>query len=177
MKAVVLHEYGGPDKLQWEDVDDPKPGDREVLVRLTASSVNPVDWKMRSGEVKERFPVEFPGILGRDITGIVRELGPRVTGFEPGDKVMALGLHAYAELVVIKASDLAKVPEGLDLSEAAGYAYGRAVDPTGNEDSLRTDGPGDWSRWRGGPVRCLDSEEGRSDGDRRGPPQAVERSR
>ncbi|MEO6802216.1 MAG: NADP-dependent oxidoreductase, partial [Granulicella sp.] len=60
-----------------------------------------------------------PGILGRDITGIVREIGPRVTGFEPGDKVMALGLHAYAELVVVKASDLAKVPEGLDLVEAA----------------------------------------------------------
>jgi NADPH:quinone reductase-like Zn-dependent oxidoreductase len=119
MKAVVLHEYGGPDKLLWEDMDDPKPGDREVLVRLTASSVNPVDWKMRSGEAKERYPVEFPGIIGRDITGIVREIGPRVTDFAPGDKVMALGVHAYAELVVVKASDLAKVPEGLGLAEAA----------------------------------------------------------
>jgi NADPH:quinone reductase-like Zn-dependent oxidoreductase len=119
MKAVVLHEYGGPDKLKWEDVDDPKPGEGEVLVRLAASSVNPVDYKMRSGEAKERFPVEFPGIIGRDVSGIVRELGPDVTGFEPGDKVMALGHHAYAELVVVKADELTKVPEGLDLVEAA----------------------------------------------------------
>jgi NADPH:quinone reductase-like Zn-dependent oxidoreductase len=119
MKAVVLHEYGGPDKLKWEDVDDPKPGEREVLVRLTATSVNPVDYKMRSGEAKERFPVEFPGIIGRDISGVIRELGPRVKGFAPGDRVMAFGNHAYAELVVVKADTLALVPDGLDPVEAA----------------------------------------------------------
>jgi NADPH:quinone reductase-like Zn-dependent oxidoreductase len=118
MKAVVLHEYGGPEKLKWEDVDDPKPGEGEVLVRLAASSVNPVDYKMRSGAAKERFPVEFPGIIGRDIAGIVREVGERVTDFKPGDKVMTFGDHAYAELVVVKAKTLAHVPEGLNLAEA-----------------------------------------------------------
>jgi len=118
MKAVVLHEYGGPDKLKWEDVDDPKVGEGEVLVRLAASSVNPVDYKMRSGAAKERFPVEFPGIIGRDVSGIVREVGPGVTGFEPGDKVMALANHAYAQLVVVKAEELAHVPEKVDLAEA-----------------------------------------------------------
>jgi len=118
MKAVVLHEYGGPDKLKWEDVDDPKVGEGEVLVRLAASSVNPVDYKMRSGAAKERFPVEFPGIIGRDVSGIVREVGPDVTGFEPGDKVMALANHTYAQLVLVKAEELAHVPEKMDLAEA-----------------------------------------------------------
>ena len=119
MKAVVLHEYGGPDKLKWEDRDDPVRGDGEVLVRVTAASINPVDWKMRSGEAKAMFPVEFPGVLGRDLSGIVRAVGPEVSGFEPGDRVFALSLHTYAELCVVKAAELAKVPEELDLVEAS----------------------------------------------------------
>ncbi|WP_348269836.1 NADP-dependent oxidoreductase [Edaphobacter paludis] len=119
MKAVVLHEYGGPEKLKYEDVDDPVAGDGEVLVRLSATSVNPVDYKMRSGVAKSHFPVTFPGILGRDIAGLVRALGPGVSGFAVGDKVMALGHSSYAELVVVKAQDVALVPEGLDLVEAA----------------------------------------------------------
>ena len=119
MWAVVLHEYGGPDKLKWEQVDDPKPGEGEVLVRTTASSVNPVDWKMRSGAAKERFPVEFPGILGRDVSGVVRELGSGVEGFEAGDRVMAFAKKTYAELVVVKAAELSHVPDDLDLVEAA----------------------------------------------------------
>lgn len=119
MKAIVLHEYGGPDKLQYEDFPDPVPGEGEVLVRMSATSINPIDWKMRSGEAKEHFPVEFPGILGRDVAGIVKALGPGVQGFEPGDKVIALASRSYAELVVVKASDLAKLPRGMDLVEAA----------------------------------------------------------
>ena len=119
MKAVVLHEYGGPDKLKYEDVEDPKPGEGEVLIRLSATSVNPVDYKMRSGEAKAMFPVDFPGILGRDVAGIIRELGPGVTGFEPGDRVMALARETYAELVVVKAAELTRIPDGLDLVEAA----------------------------------------------------------
>lgn len=119
MKAIVLHEYGGPEKLKYADMPDPVPGEGEVLVRLAATSVNPVDYKMRSGEAQERFPVQFPGILGRDVAGVVRELGPGVTGFSPGDKVIGFGSATYAELVVMKAADLAHLPEGLDLVEAA----------------------------------------------------------
>lgn len=119
MKAIVLHEYGGPEKLKYEDMPDPVPGEGEVLVRLSATSVNPVDYKMRSGEAQQRFPVQFPGILGRDVAGIVRELGPGVTGFSPGDKVIGFGSATYAELVVIKATDLAHLPANLDLVEAA----------------------------------------------------------
>jgi NADPH:quinone reductase-like Zn-dependent oxidoreductase len=119
MKAVVLWEYGGPGKLQYEDVEDPIAGEGEVLVRVTASSVNPIDFKLRSGVMKDVWPLELPTILGRDISGIVREVGARVKGFAPGDRVMALGNKAYAELAVVKATDLTHVPEKLDLVEAA----------------------------------------------------------
>lgn len=123
MKAVVLHEYGGPSKLKYEDFADPTPGSGEVLLRVEAVSLNPVDWKMRSGAAKERFPVSFPGILGRDVAGVIRELGPDVdsakSGFKVGDRVFALARATYAELCVVKASELAHVPEGLDITTAA----------------------------------------------------------
>lgn len=119
MKAVVLHEYGNPDKLKYEDVPDPVASEGQVLVRMTATSVNPIDYKMRSGAAKDRFPLEFPAILGRDVVGIVRELGPGVTQFKPGDKVMGMGSKTYAELTVVAAKDLALVPDKLDLVRAA----------------------------------------------------------
>jgi NADPH:quinone reductase-like Zn-dependent oxidoreductase len=119
MKAVVLHEYGGPGKLKYEDVPDPVAGEGEVLVRVAASSVNPIDFKLRSGAMKAYIPLELPAILGRDISGTVREVGKGVSGFKPGDKVMALGYKAYAELAVVAAKDLALVPEKLDLVKAA----------------------------------------------------------
>ena len=119
MKAVVLHEYGGPSNLKYEDVDDPVAGEGQVLVRVTASSVNPIDYKIRSGAMKEYMPLELPAILGWDISGIVREVGAGVTGFAAGDRVMALGNKAYAELAVVKAEELAHVPEKQDLVEAA----------------------------------------------------------
>lgn len=119
MKAVVLHEYGAPSKLKYEDFPDPAPGSGEVLIRVQAVSLNPVDWKMRSGAAKEHFPVTFPGILGRDVAGIVREIGPDVQGFKAGDRVFALALATYAELCVVKAGELALIPEGIDITTAA----------------------------------------------------------
>jgi len=119
MKAVVLHEYGPPSKLKYEDVLDPKPGRGEVLIAVRAASLNPIDWKMRSGVAKEHFPVTFPAILGRDLAGIVRELGEGVKNFAIGDRVFALAWGTYAELCVVKASELAKIPDGLDMTVAA----------------------------------------------------------
>jgi len=119
MKAVVLHEYGGPSKLKYEDVADPVAGNGEVLVRLASTSINPVDYKLRSGAYKEFMPLTFPAILGHDVSGLVRSVGPGVTRFTPGDKVMALASKTYAELAVVKAAELAHVPDGLDLVEAA----------------------------------------------------------
>jgi len=119
MKAVVIHEYGKPSVMRWEEFADPVPGPGEVLVRVGAASLNPVDWKMRSGAAAQHFPVQFPGILGRDVAGVIRELGPDVEGFELGDRVFALAWGTYAQLCVVKASELAKIPEGLDMTTAA----------------------------------------------------------
>ncbi len=118
MKAAVLHEYGSSSKLKYEDFADPQPGPGEVRVRVLAVSVNPVDWKMRSGEAKERFPVEFPGILGRDVAGVVESLGEGVHGFQLGDKVFALAHKTYAELCVVPAVDLAHIPVGVEMTAA-----------------------------------------------------------
>ena len=118
MHAVVLHEYGGADKLKYEEVADPVAGPGEVLVRTAATSVNPVDWKQRSGAIRQRMPVEFPAILGRDVSGTVLALGEGVNGFERGDRVMAMTLHTYAEQVVVKAAELTRIPEELDIVDA-----------------------------------------------------------
>jgi NADPH:quinone reductase-like Zn-dependent oxidoreductase len=118
MKAVVLHEYGPPSKLVYEDFDDPVAGRGEVLVRVHAVSINPVDWKMRSGAAKERFPVTFPGILGRDVAGVVAGIGEGVEGVKVGDRVFALSWATYAEYCVVKATDLAHIPEGLEMTTA-----------------------------------------------------------
>ena len=119
MKAVVLHQYGGPEELKYEDFPEPTPGPGEVLVRVHAASINPVDWKMRSGAAKERFPVTFPGVLGRDVAGTVEQLGEGVTGFAVGDQVLAVTWATYAELCIVKAAELSKMPDGLDFTDAA----------------------------------------------------------
>lgn len=120
MKAVVLHEYGPPKNLKYENFQDPKPGKGEVLVRVHAIGVNPIDWKVRSGAMKDIFPTPFPAILGYDIAGVVSELGEGVTGFGLGDRVFARTGGAYAELAVVKAEELAKIPEKVEFTTAAG---------------------------------------------------------
>jgi NADPH:quinone reductase-like Zn-dependent oxidoreductase len=118
MKAVQLHGYGDVDQLRYQDVPDPKPGPGEVLIKVVSTSVNPVDYKIRGGAMKERMPLQFPVILGRDVAGKVTELGPDVQGFKVGDAVLGLVNRSYAEYLVAKAEDLAHAPAGLDLSEA-----------------------------------------------------------
>ena len=119
MKAIVLHEYGPASNLKYEDFADPKPGAGEVLVRVQAASLNPIDWKLRSGAAKAIFPLSFPAILGRDVAGTVRELDEGVENFAVGDRVFALSHATYAELCVVKAADLAKIPDGLEMTTAA----------------------------------------------------------
>ena len=119
MKAIVLHEYGPASTLSYEDVEDPKPAAGEVLVRVCATSINPADWMVRSGAVKDILPVEFPHILGCDLAGTVVEASEGVTSFEPGDRVMAMTMHTYAELCTVKATNLVKIPAGLEMTTAA----------------------------------------------------------
>jgi NADPH:quinone reductase-like Zn-dependent oxidoreductase len=120
MKAVVLHEYGGPEKLKFEDgVPDPQVSGNTVLIAAAAASVNPIDWKIRSGARQKDFPQTFPVILGRDVSGIVRAVGANVKHFKPGDRVLALSTKTYAELVAVADSDLTHLPDGLDLADAS----------------------------------------------------------
>lgn len=119
MKAIVIHQYGGPEVLTFEEYPDPVPGHGEVLVRVAAASINPVDLMQRSGATKEYMPIRFPGVIGWDLAGTVLQLGSGVGAFSIGDQVFAWAYHTYAELCVVKAELLAKVPEGLDLVEAA----------------------------------------------------------
>ena len=118
MKAVVLPEYGGPDLLQVREVPEPKPGPGEIEIRVAAASLNPVDWKQRSGAAKGRMPLTFPAILGRDASGTVVQVGPGVTSFRVGDKVLGRPASAHAEFAVGKVDEFALVPPGLDLVEA-----------------------------------------------------------
>jgi NADPH:quinone reductase-like Zn-dependent oxidoreductase len=119
MKAVLLYEYGGPEQLRYEETDVPEYGDNEVLVRVKATSINPIDYKLRSGAAKARMPLEFPAILGRDLAGEVVEAGMAVTGFPKGMRVMALANGTYAEYTVVKADVLSPIPETLSFERAA----------------------------------------------------------
>ena len=130
MKAIVIHRYGGPDVLKFEDYPDPVAGAGEVVVRVAAASINPIDIIERSGGMKDFRPMTFPNVLGWDLAGTIASIGPQVHGFALGDKVLAWAYHTYAELCAVKAALLAKVPNGLDLVEAAALPL---VTITGNQ--------------------------------------------
>ena len=130
MKAVVVHKYGGPEVLKFEDYPDPVPGAGEVLVRVAAASVNPLDYKRRAGLTDDYYPIHFPGLIGVDMSGTVVKIGPEVEGFSAGDRVFSMADNTYAELCVVSAAILAKVPKGLDLIQAAALPL---VTITGNQ--------------------------------------------
>lgn len=120
MKAVVLYEYGDVNKLQFEnDQQEPPFGPSEVRVRVHAASINPVDWKIRSGAARSRMPIDFPAILGRDLAGEVVDFGREVTGFRKGMRVMALANGTYAEFTTVRADVLAPIPDKLSYEQSA----------------------------------------------------------
>ena len=99
-------------------------------MRVAAASVNPIDYKRRAGLTKDFYPMKFPGLIGVDMAGTVVKIGPGVEGFSVGDQVFAMADNTYAELCVVKAAVLAKVPKGLDLIQAAALPL---VTTTGNQ--------------------------------------------
>ncbi|MGO9936127.1 MAG: NADP-dependent oxidoreductase [Terracidiphilus sp.] len=119
MKAVVLHEYGGPDKLKYEEWDDPQAGDGQILIRVVAAGINPIDWKIRSGAMKTLMPLELPAILGYDYSGVVRSVGKGVEDYAEGDMVFGRAGRTYAELLLADPAGLSKLPKGVDHIEAA----------------------------------------------------------
>jgi NADPH:quinone reductase-like Zn-dependent oxidoreductase len=119
MKAVLLYSYGDPSQLRYEETAVPKCGDNEVPVKVRATSINPIDLKLRSGAAKSRMPLTLPAILGRDLSGEVAEAGRSVTGFPEGMRVMALANRTYAEYTVATADVLAPIPDALSFEQAA----------------------------------------------------------
>ncbi len=119
MKAVVINGFGGVDQLTIQNVDDPEVGRGEVLVRVHATSVNPIDIKIRNGSAAKLMGVELPAILGRDLAGEVVRAGEGVVGFEKGQRVMAMANGTYAELTTVKADVLAPIPDKLSYEQAA----------------------------------------------------------
>ena len=132
MKAIVIHKYGGPEELQFEDYADPFPGPGEVLVRITATSINPFDMMRRSGAAKAFAPIEFPGIVGVDLSGAVVKVGPGVQGFSTGDHVFGMADRTYAELCIAKASkpcgDSSGARRDACSGSSAGHDHGKPID-------------------------------------------------
>jgi len=119
VKAIVLTGYGDVDRLEMREVPEPRAAAGELKVRMSASSVNAVDWKIRRGDMKAWMPVDFPHILGRDTSGEVVEVGSQGTGFKVGDRVLGLVRQAYAEYVTAPLDVWALLPAKLDLKDAA----------------------------------------------------------
>lgn len=123
MRAIVIDGYGGRDRMRLDDRPEPSPGPGEILIDVKAASVNPVDWKIRSGELKAILWLKFPYIPGGDVAGEVVAVGPGVSRFRAGDPVVAfVDLKrggGYAERVVVKESATARKPESLDFIEAS----------------------------------------------------------
>src|SRR5438093_199167 len=125
MKAVRMHNYGGPEVLLFEDAPRPTPGSGELLIRVHAASVNAIDWKIRAGYLKDVFPVPLPFIPGWDVSGVVETLGSGVTKFKKGDEVYARpdvarsGQGTYAEYVAVNETEAALKPRSVDHVHAA----------------------------------------------------------
>jgi NADPH:quinone reductase-like Zn-dependent oxidoreductase len=123
MKAVRIHSYGGPEVLVYEEVPRPQPEQGEVLVKVEAAGVNPVDWKVREGYLKEILDHSLPLIMGWDVSGVVAATGPGVTRFKAGDEVFSrpdlLRDGTYAEYVVIREDEVAFKPKSVDHLHAA----------------------------------------------------------
>jgi len=126
MRAIAITEFGGPERLELTDVDDPLVGPDSVLIRVRAAGVNPVDYKVRQGNLTGRIPHAFPLIPGWDAAGVVEQVGPAVTAFAPGDEVYAYCRKdivrdgTYAELVAMRDYAVAPKPARLSFDEAGG---------------------------------------------------------
>jgi NADPH:quinone reductase-like Zn-dependent oxidoreductase len=119
VKASVLTGYGGPEVMRYQDMPDPELRAGAVLVRAAGIGINPEDMLERNGVLKDQFPLQFPAIIGLDVSGTVVATGAGVTDLKAGDRVCGWSYHTYAELVADKSAFFAKVPDTMDLVDAA----------------------------------------------------------
>ncbi len=124
MHVVQLHDYGGPDKLQLEDVVRPQPDAGDVLIRVAAAGVNPADWKTGEGLFRQFRPLQFPWTPGLEAAGVVEAVGPEVKSFHKGDEVYGVMARTYAEYAVAREGDIQPKPSNISLEEAAGVPVG-----------------------------------------------------
>ena len=128
IKAARIAAYGGPDAFSIDTVPEPLPGPGEILIKVAAAAVNPVDVKLRKGSFAMFMPLQFPAQLGGDVSGTVETVGEGVTAFKPGDKVMGMinpmANGAYAEKIVAPAGAFVIVPDGIDLADAGALPMG-----------------------------------------------------
>ncbi|OLZ61879.1 NADP-dependent oxidoreductase [Amycolatopsis keratiniphila] len=119
MKQVIFTEFGGPEVLRLVDAEEPHAGPDQVRIAVRAAGVNPVDWRIREGQVLGAHPTVLPSGVGLDAAGVVDEVGEGVDGVAVGDSVFGEGASTYAEFAVLSA--WAVMPDGLTFEEAAGY--------------------------------------------------------
>ena len=149
MRAVRFHAYGPPAVLVVDDVPRPEPRAGEVLIRVQAAGVNPIDWKFRAGYLQQFVPLELPSIPGLDVAGTVEALGPGVAGLAPGQAVFGRGSGTYAMYALAPVTSLARKPEGVSFEEAATIAVGGVSAWVGLFDRpMCSRGNGSWSRVR-----------------------------
>lgn len=119
MKAIRIYEYGDASTLKLEDMPHLSTANDQILVRVHGAGVNPIDWKIRQGYLKQVMPARFPLTMGQDFAGIVAERGKGVSDFRVGDRVFGFAQGAYAEYVTAPVSTVAKIPDALDFTTAA----------------------------------------------------------
>ncbi|MGC0415323.1 NADPH:quinone reductase-like Zn-dependent oxidoreductase [Embleya sp. AB8] len=119
MKKVSFAEFGGPDVLRLVDAEEPHAGPGRIRIAVRAAGVNPVDWRIREGQILQAHPIELPAGVGLDAAGVVDEVGEGVADVRIGDHVFGEGSSTYAEFAVLSA--WARMPDGLTFEEAAGY--------------------------------------------------------
>jgi NADPH:quinone reductase-like Zn-dependent oxidoreductase len=124
MRAIVVHQYGGPEVLKLEDYPDPVPGPGEVLVRVAAASVNPIDYKRRAGLTKDFYPMHFPGLIGIDMARTVVKIGPGVEGFSAGDQVFAMAAQHLRRTLCRECGGVGEDPQGARFDSGGGAPAG-----------------------------------------------------
>jgi NADPH:quinone reductase-like Zn-dependent oxidoreductase len=128
IKAIYVHQYGGPEQLKLEQIPRPEAQAGEVLVRVHAAGVLPAEWKVRQGLFKDFLPISFPYIPGSAFAGAVEEVGPGATAFQPGQAVFGRSNNGtYAEYTTVSVETLALKPESLSFIEAATISGGATV--------------------------------------------------
>jgi len=125
MRAIAIEAYGGPEQLKLVDLPTPVPGDNEVLIEIACTSVNPVDWKICRGDLRERIPNQFPLIPGWDAAGTIKAVGKNVTTWKGGERVFAycrkpvIQWGTYCEYVAVDAAVVAPMPHNVSFAQAA----------------------------------------------------------